>query len=480
MGSNRTHSGNGNLLSDEVEDNVGGGTSVGDGTSVGGGTIRRLFTYDYKNRLVEVRNQDSNAPIAKYLYFCDNRRAKKIVFSELTPGQVENETTFYYDGWQVCEERNGGDQTEITYVYSPVYIDEPVQLERTGNHPLGSGEFYFHQNARADVVAITNGSGIVVEQRFYDDFGRSYDGNKDLVASSAVGNPYGFQGRRLDPETGFYYFRNRYYDPQTGRFLQRDPVWDPGNFGNQYTFVGNGPIARIDPFGLIDLMTRLEINRQVRDLQERADNWRDASRNTSNSNLRHSFRANAVLAMFQAFSLHDALDRLRPLSGPSLWDAECPDYQGRQRYFEEQEVRLGLAELAPETFNSSLTFLGAFGGVRNSGKGVARTRNAAQRIADAKSRSGSRGSSPSGRIKECEVTSNLKKGAKKRGPRGGVKHKPGRGHDRKSATQKNKKFQKKAAKKKKAKAEDYAKKKKIWDDLSPEVKRFRPDLNPDG
>jgi RHS repeat-associated protein len=66
---------------------------------------------------------------------------------------------------------------------------------------------------------------------------------------SAIGNPYLFQGASYDAETGFYYFRNRYYDPRAGRFLQRDPVWDEQNVGGWYTFVGNAPAQRLDPFG---------------------------------------------------------------------------------------------------------------------------------------------------------------------------------------------------------------------------------------
>jgi RHS repeat-associated protein len=112
-----------------------------------------------------------------------------------------------------------------------------------------AGAFFLHQNARADVCAVTDSAGTVVERRFYDDFGRAFDGAKQPVAGSSVGNPYGFQGRRLDPETGLFFFRQRYYDPETGRFLQRDPVWDAGNVGGQYSFVGNGPVSRVDPWG---------------------------------------------------------------------------------------------------------------------------------------------------------------------------------------------------------------------------------------
>ena len=28
----------------------------------------------------------------------------------------------------------------------------------------------------------------------------------------SIGNPYAFQGRRFDSETGLYYYRNRYYN----------------------------------------------------------------------------------------------------------------------------------------------------------------------------------------------------------------------------------------------------------------------------
>lgn len=210
----------------------------------------RLYTYDYKNRLVGVFEKASSDLIAVYLYDAGNRRTRKtVVNSGGAPGTTE--TRFFYDGWRVCEEQTSAGATLLTYVYSPVYIDEPVQILRTSSHPAGAGAVYLHQNARADVVAVTDASGAVVERRVFDDFGRAYDSVTKLPANeSLVGNPYGFHGRRLDAETGLYYYRNRYLDPRTGRFLQRDPVWDAGNFGGQYSFAWSGPISRVDPHGL--------------------------------------------------------------------------------------------------------------------------------------------------------------------------------------------------------------------------------------
>lgn len=67
---------------------------------------------------------------------------------------------------------------------------------------------------------------------------------------STLHNPFLFHGRRLDPETNFYYFRNRYYDPRNGRFIQRDPVWDARNVGGWHTALGNAPASKGDPLGL--------------------------------------------------------------------------------------------------------------------------------------------------------------------------------------------------------------------------------------
>jgi RHS repeat-associated protein len=209
----------------------------------------RLFFYDYKNRLVGVSERATGNPVATYEYLADGRRAKKVVYSQTTPGQVQKATAFFYDGAQEVEEQDAGSGlTEATYVWSPVYVDELVTYTNS------AGTFYTHQDARCDVVAITDAAGNVVERVRFDDFGRAEirgPGGGEVRAASAVGCAYGFQGRRLDAETGLLYFRARMYDPATGRFLQRDPVWDAGNVGGQYTFCGNGPVSGRDPSGML-------------------------------------------------------------------------------------------------------------------------------------------------------------------------------------------------------------------------------------
>jgi RHS repeat-associated protein len=48
---------------------------------------------------------------------------------------------------------------------------------------------------------------------------------------------------------GLYYYRARYYDPGRSRFVSEDPIGF-GDGWNAYVYVGNGPLTRIDAFGL--------------------------------------------------------------------------------------------------------------------------------------------------------------------------------------------------------------------------------------
>ncbi|MBI4470665.1 MAG: RHS repeat-associated core domain-containing protein, partial [Acidobacteria bacterium] len=133
------------------------------------------------------------------------------------------------------------------YVYG-MWIDEPLTLDKDDNNDgIVDQTFYYHQDGRTNVTALTNSSGVIVQSVTYDAYGRPTFGQ------NAVANPYLFAGRRYDPETGLYYYRARFYDPARGRFLQRDPIgiWtDRANLGNGYTYVGNNPLTWTDPLGL--------------------------------------------------------------------------------------------------------------------------------------------------------------------------------------------------------------------------------------
>ena len=77
-----------------------------------------------------------------------------------------------------------------------------------------------------------------------------------------------FQGREIDPETGFYDFGARVYRPDLGRFLTPDSVVpDPleSQSFNRYAFVLNNPLRYVDPTGHMthDTVTYVETHQNA-------------------------------------------------------------------------------------------------------------------------------------------------------------------------------------------------------------------------
>src|SRR5690606_1204906 len=63
-------------------------------------------------------------------------------------------------------------------------------------------------------------------------------------------NPYKFNGKEMDRETGMYYYGARYYDPRISIFISIDPLAEEfPNYGG-YVYTMNNPINLIDPTGM--------------------------------------------------------------------------------------------------------------------------------------------------------------------------------------------------------------------------------------
>jgi hypothetical protein len=67
---------------------------------------------------------------------------------------------------------------------------------------------------------------------------------------------------------------------------------------------------------------------------------------------------------------------------------------------------------------------------------------------------------------------------KARGPRGGVKHQPGRGHDSKSQSERKKQFARRQSRKRQAEDEDLKQRWAVWDRLTEDQRKLLPDLEP--
>ena len=62
-------------------------------------------------------------------------------------------------------------------------------------------------------------------------------------------NPYKFNGKEMDKETGMYYYSARYYDPRISIFVSVDPLAEKYRNISAYAYVANNPINFVDPDG---------------------------------------------------------------------------------------------------------------------------------------------------------------------------------------------------------------------------------------
>lgn len=214
---NRYTTVDGSALAYDVRGNV-----TDDGTHV--------YSYDLLNRQTGVNGD-------QYIYDAFSRRVAKVVNGVTT--------YFVYDEQlRVLESYDAANTLQNRFTYG-AGMDEPLLLETGGN------SYIYHQDAIGNVTELSDASGNLVEQMTYDIFGAVTirDSGGTLLLTSNVGNPYLFQARRYDSESGNYYFRNRMYSATFGRFLQMDPLGYVDGV-NVYQFVGNRPLTQTDPLGL--------------------------------------------------------------------------------------------------------------------------------------------------------------------------------------------------------------------------------------
>jgi RHS repeat-associated protein len=166
--------------------------------------------------------------------------------------------------------------TTSDYVWGEDYVNDLVLRDTSGtvdsynayyvNGVLTSGgtttygtqtptRLWAEHDANYNVVALANNSGTVVERIDYDPYGNS------TVLSASFGSTsytlgtdpyqwvYGFQGGRLDPNSGLYHFGARMNNPVMETWMSQDPAgYVDGS--SLYQFVGSSPADLADPTGL--------------------------------------------------------------------------------------------------------------------------------------------------------------------------------------------------------------------------------------
>ncbi len=114
----------------------------------------------------------------------------------------------------------------------------------------GQAERYDHLDSLGSVVAVSDGSGRIVERYRFDPWG------KRTTVLGGTDARFGYTGHLELADVGLVHMGGRVYDPEIGRFLSPDPFVqdesDPQSL-NRYSYVLNNPLSATDPSGFISL-----------------------------------------------------------------------------------------------------------------------------------------------------------------------------------------------------------------------------------
>lgn len=214
---------------------------------------------------------------------------------------------YVYSGEQIALEVDGATGAKrASYTYLPG-VDQPLSMTR------GTSSYLYVRDRQGTVRGLLDGATRALVSRYdYDPWGLPQGG------TGTVENPFRYNGRELDAETGLYFNRARYYDPQLGRFISPDPIGLDGGI-NLYAYVGNDPVNQRDPSGLYaevvqvnHRMTRDEVKRYVEERCAEKNpsqtQWRECVQKGMNAYDRRpdaELRYNSRTGMWSSLTFHD-------------------------------------------------------------------------------------------------------------------------------------------------------------------------------
>ncbi|MFZ5723956.1 MAG: RHS repeat-associated core domain-containing protein [Pseudomonadota bacterium] len=195
------------------------------------------YNYDVYGNLKSVALPDGTQ--IAYLTDGRNRRIGKQVNGVTTQGFL------YQDQLRIAAELDATNNVVSRFVYGtkinvPAYMVKSGTTYRIVTDHLGSVRL---------VVDTTTGQ--IAQRMDYDSYGNiTNDTNPGF-------QPFGFAGGLYDRDTKLTRFGARDYDAEVGRWTTRDPIGFDGGDTNQYAYVGNDPLNRIDPAGLRDVIVAI-------------------------------------------------------------------------------------------------------------------------------------------------------------------------------------------------------------------------------
>ncbi|WP_420933668.1 RHS repeat domain-containing protein [Alteromonas sp. A081] len=210
--------------------------------SDGTGRAFHYGTYDKPTRITKgALYADMKYGINRELYFKKEKRVEE--------GKTNEYQTIYLGNYEEVKRTGGsGSLTEHKY-----YVAGDIVISHRSN---GTKEYsYLHKDHQGSIATVTNVNGTVVQQAFFDPFGkRTQIHQASVFANASYMQPTdrGYTGHKMMDGLGIIHMNGRIYDPILGRFLQADPfIQAPSNSQsyNRYSYVLNNPLSYTDPSG---------------------------------------------------------------------------------------------------------------------------------------------------------------------------------------------------------------------------------------
>jgi len=199
------------------------------------------YAYDAGHQLKSVSS--NGVLLVTNYYDAKSRRVRKV-----TP---EAATTFFYDDWNLIEERiayANGNTSTIHYYWGK---DLSGTFQAAGGiggllYLSVDGAIYIPcYDNNGNVTRYLDANGNTVAQYTYDAFGNTISKSGPLADFFR----HRFSTKYFDGETGLHYFDYRFYSPLLMRWFNRDPMEEDGGV-NLYCFVENAPPFSYDAFGM--------------------------------------------------------------------------------------------------------------------------------------------------------------------------------------------------------------------------------------
>ncbi|MBI3412123.1 MAG: hypothetical protein HY040_27645, partial [Planctomycetes bacterium] len=214
---------------------------------------RRAFDYDDENQLIRITV--TNAWKTEFVYDGRMRRRVRKEFTWVNSAWAQAaEVRYVYDGMLVIQERDANNLPQVSYTRGR---DLSGNLQGAGgiggllaftrHSTVVPDHAYYHADGNGNITALVNDKQTVVARYLFGPYG-------NLLASLgplADANLYRFSSKEFHGASGLHYYGFRFYEPSLQRWVNSDPLGERGGI-NLHGFVGNNPISRLDPYGLMD------------------------------------------------------------------------------------------------------------------------------------------------------------------------------------------------------------------------------------